>query len=176
MTRVKILAIPGSLRAQSSNLSLLRAAAEEAPPGVEVVIWQGLAELPHFNPDLDVEPAPPSVAAFRALLQGAKGVLISSPEYAHGVPGSLKNALDWLVSYPDFAGKPVVLWNASAAGGEHAQSSLIEILETMSARVSIADSLLKPFLRRKLAPADELDPDAARLIQRSLSALAAAAE
>ena len=86
----------------------------------------------------------------------------------------MKNALDWLVSYPEFAGKPVVLWNASAAGGQWAQASLLETLKTMSARVLVEASLLDPFLVRKLRPGEELtDEGAVRAVKSSLAALAA---
>ena len=151
-----ILGISGSLRAGSSNLQLLQAVQELAP--FQLVLCEGLGELPHFNPDLDAEGLlpPPAVAALRAQISACEGVIISSPEYAHGLPGSLKNLLDWLVSYPDFAGKKVLLLNASAAGGQHAQASLREILRTMSAQVLEA-SLVEPFVPRK----GQLD-DAAR--------------
>lgn len=174
---MKVLAISGSLRTGSSNTALLEAAAGLAHPGIEIVTFRGLGELPHFNPDLDAEghEPPPEVAALRAQVSAADGVIISSPEYAHGLPGALKNALDWLVSYPDFAGKPVLLWNASAAGGQWAQASLLEILNTMSARVLVEASLLDPFLRRKLRPGADLtdDEDAVRAVTKSLAALAA---
>jgi chromate reductase, NAD(P)H dehydrogenase (quinone) len=101
-------------------------------------------------------------------------MIVSSPEYAHGVPGSLKNALDWLVSHFDFASKPVVLWNASAAGGEHVQAALVEILKTMSAHVLVEHSLLTPFLGNKLAPGVELGAEPARAVRSSLAGLAAA--
>ncbi len=131
---MKIIAICGSLRAQSSNLALLRAATIAA----DVQIYDGLANLPHFNPDDDVEGAtpPPAVVALRAMLADADGILISSPEYAHGVPGSLKNALDWLVSDGALVGKPVALINASPVGGEFARDSLVETLRTMNWRVT----------------------------------------
>ena len=175
---MRILAISGSLRASSSNTALLQAAARIAPPTMPFVICRGLGEFPRFDPDLDREQdtAAPPVAALRAQITAADGLIISSPEYAHGVPGALKNALDWLVSYRDFAGKLVLLWNASASGGEYAQASLIETLRTMSARVLIDDSLIKPFLARKLAPGEELTGDAALAVRSSLGALAAAAE
>jgi chromate reductase len=132
---MKIIAICGSLRAQSSNLALLHAAATMAG---EVEIYDGLANLPHFNPDDDVEGAtpPPAVAALRTMLAEADGILISSPEYAHGVPGSLKNALDWLVSDGALVGKPVALINASPVGGEFARDALVETLRTMNWRVT----------------------------------------
>lgn len=105
---MRILAVCGSLRAGSSNAALIRAAAALAPPGMKIVLYAGLGDLPHFSPDLDGEgqAPPPAVAALRSEVSASDGLLISSPEYAHGVPGSLKNALDWLVSWPDFAGKP----------------------------------------------------------------------
>jgi chromate reductase, NAD(P)H dehydrogenase (quinone) len=132
---MKIIAICGSLRAQSSNLALLRAAATIA---AEVEIYEGLANLPHFNPDDDVEGVtpPPAVAELRTTLADADGILISSPEYAHGVPGSLKNALDWLVSDGALVDKPVALINASPVGGEFARDSLVETLRTMNWRVT----------------------------------------
>jgi len=134
---MKIIAICGSLRAQSSNRALLQAALKVAPEGVEVTIYEGLAGLPHFNPDDDEEGTtpPPAVAELRSLLASADGILISSPEYAHGVPGSLKNALDWLVSDGALVDKPIALINASPVGGQYAQSSLVETLTTMNWRV-----------------------------------------
>jgi len=142
---------------------------------MEIVLYAGLSELPHFNPDLDREgqAAPEAVAKLRSQVSASDGLIICSPEYAHGVPGSLKNALDWLVSWPDFAGKPVLLLNASGAGGEWAQRSLVETLTIMSARVSDA-SLLAPFLRKKLDPgAAQPDAESARLLRERLEAFAA---
>ena len=95
---MRILAISGSLRTGSSNTMLLRAAVALAPQAFEVSVYDGLATLPHFNPDQDNEAAPPPVVDFRSQLHASDGVLISSPEYAHGVPGVLKNALDWVVA------------------------------------------------------------------------------
>lgn len=173
---MKVLAITGSLRAASSNTALLEAAVAHAPSGMEIALFSGLGDLPLFNPDLDGEGGalPSAVGALRAQIASAGGVIISSPEYAHGVPGAMKNALDWLVSYPEFAGKPVVLWNASAAGGQWAQASLLEILKTMSARVLVEASLLDPFLVRRLRPGEELTDEGARhAVRSSLAALAA---
>src|SRR4029450_8065808 len=95
----RILAVSGSLRARSSNTAALAAASRVAPDGVLVQLYDGLATLPHFNPDHDEEGAEPPapVAGLRTLIAGADGVLLSTPEYAHGLPGVLKNALDWLV-------------------------------------------------------------------------------
>ena len=112
---MRILAISGSLRTGSSNGTLLRAAAMIAPSGVEVVAYDGLGALPHFNPDLDDGDALPDVVSrFRKEIADADGLMISCPEYAHGVPGTMKNALDWLVGGVEITGKPVALVNASA--------------------------------------------------------------
>jgi len=161
---MKIIAICGSLRAQSSNLALLRAASNL---GIDVQIYEGLASLPHFNPDDDVEGAtpPPAVAALRALLADAGGILISSPEYAHGVPGSLKNALDWLVSDGVLVDKPVALINASPVGGEFARDSLVETLRTMNWRVTGTWS------SPKKVRDENVDDDVAAVIREALKSL-----
>jgi chromate reductase len=134
---MKVIAISGSLRSQSSNLVLLKAAARLSSEGMELVIYDGLAALPHFNPDDDEEGATPPapIAALRALLADAGGIVISTPEYAHGLPGSLKNMLDWLVSEGALVDKPVAILRASPIGGQFAQASLVEILTTMNWRV-----------------------------------------
>jgi chromate reductase, NAD(P)H dehydrogenase (quinone) len=158
---VKIVGISGSLRRESSNAALLRAVARVAPAGVEVILYEGVGELPHFNPDLDAEngDAPAPVRELRELLIGSDGVVISSPEYAHGVPGVLKNLLDWLVSTGELVEKPVALLNASPSGGGYAQASLLETLRTMNWRVSDEGSLVEPFVTRKIV--GELTEEAA---------------
>lgn len=129
---MELLAISGSLRSASSNRTLLQAAAALAPEGVTVRLSEHLATLPHFNPDLDGAGLPPAAAAWRAAVGAADGLLISTPEYAHGLPGAFKNGLDWLVSDPAMLGKPVAIWRVSEARGEYAHASLVEILTTMS--------------------------------------------
>ena len=131
---MKILAISGSLRAVSSNTAVLRAAARLAPDGVEIVLFEGLASLPFFNPDLDGDTVPNTVAAFRRWVGEADGMLISSPEYARGVAGVLKNGLDWLVGSSEFPNKPVALINTSPRA-THALAALTLTLETMSAQL-----------------------------------------
>jgi NAD(P)H-dependent FMN reductase/ribosomal protein S18 acetylase RimI-like enzyme len=113
---------------------LVRAAAQLAPPGVEVAIYEELDQLPPFNPDLDTDTPSMPVGAFRAALKSADAVLLSSPEYAHGVPGVLKNALDWVVGSGELVDKPVALLNASSRA-TRAWRSLVETLSVMSARV-----------------------------------------
>jgi chromate reductase len=132
---MKILAISGSLRQHSTNAALLTATKTIAPPDITVEIFEDLSVLPHFNPDLDHDQPPESVTRFRKAISDAQALVISTPEYAHGLPGVLKNALDWLVRDPDFGGKLVGLIYGSATEASHAHISLLEILKTMSARV-----------------------------------------
>lgn len=175
---MKIVALSGSLRAGSSNSALLRAAAAFAPPGMEFLVYEGIGGLPHFNPDLDGEGATPPAAVldFRALLGAADGFVISSPEYAHGVPGAFKDALDWIVSSGEIGGKPIVLINASPAGGERVRAALIETLTVMDARVLVDVSVKTPFVRKAmLGGAGQIaDPQLAAQVQAALAALAAA--
>ena len=98
----RMLAISGSLSRSSSNTELLRAAARLGNDRVSIEVYDAMAAIPLFNVDLDVEPAPAAVADFRTRLSACEGVIISSPEYAHGISGVLKNALDWTVSSGDF--------------------------------------------------------------------------
>lgn len=131
---MKILGISGSLRTASVNTALLRTAATLTPHGVTLIVYDGLGNLPHFNPELDKEPLPLAVANFRSQLNSSAGVIISSPEYAHGIPGVLKNALDWLVASGELYEKPVALFNASTRTN-YAQASLVETLTVMTARL-----------------------------------------
>lgn len=130
---IQILAISGSLRAASSNLALLKAATYLEVPGVSIKICEVVAQLPLFNPDLNPDDFP-LVREFRNQLVAANLVLISSPEYAHGVPGALKNALDWVVATGEFMSKPVAFLYPSARG-TYMQASLAEIIRVMDARV-----------------------------------------
>src|SRR4051812_31384140 len=124
---MKLLAISGSLRDVSSTAALVRAVARLAPANVTVEGF-GVGALPHFSPDLDVEPLPEPVAALRAAIGAAAGLVITSPEYAHGMPGALKNALDWVVSATEPIDKPVLLISASPSGAAHAHAQLSEVL------------------------------------------------
>lgn len=143
-----ILAVSGSLRSRSSNSRLLEMAASLAPANLRFVTSHHHADLPHFNPDIDREEdkPPPAVAAWREAIRTSDALVISCPEYAHGVPGSFKNALDWLVSSADLLEKPVLLLNASSSGGEFAQASLVETLRMLGANVLEGHSLVAPFL------------------------------
>jgi chromate reductase len=172
---VRILAISGSLRASSSNTALLHAAASLAPQGVELAMYDGLGDLPHFNPDLDRELDDPNLPAavrdLRTRVGDADALLISTPEYAHGVPGSLKNALDWLVGGSEMPGKPVALLNASPRS-VHAQASLAETLRTMSADVVPGSPFDAPLERT--GAAGRPGAEAKGAIRAALAALARA--
>jgi NAD(P)H-dependent FMN reductase len=156
---VNILAICGSLRAVSSNKSLLRAAARLAPEGVTITLYEGLADLPHYNPDLEANP-PDVVRAFRKIVRGAAGLLIASPEYVLGVPGTMKNALDWLVGADDdFVGKKVALLNASPRS-TRAQESLKGTLTIMAGHVVEEASIDVPLVPKNTSE-DAIVGDAA---------------
>jgi len=134
MKNINLLGVSGSLRANSSNTYVLQAAKVLTPEKVSIQLYFELDRLPHFNPDLDREPFPSAIISLRQQIKDADGIIISSPEYAHGVPGSLKNALDWLVSSVEFPHKPVLLINTNPRA-TIALASLQEILLTMSARI-----------------------------------------
>jgi chromate reductase len=128
---LKVLALCGSLRQASINAALLRAAARLAAPGADVEVPDWLGRLPLFNPDLEAE-LPWQIETLHLAVAGADAILIATPEYAHGVSGTLKNTLDWLVSFEPFIHKPVAIINASPRA-RHADEALRETLRTMSA-------------------------------------------
>jgi len=148
MSIVRILAISGSLRAASLNSALLRAVADLASADIRVELFTGLGNLPLFNPDLEIADLPP-VADFHARLLEADGVIIASPEYAHGVTGVMKNALDWMVGSEAFVNKPVALLNASPRA-TIAQVALKETLTVMSAKIVEAASITLPIIGSNL--------------------------
>ena len=171
MKPIHILAISGSLRPASSNGILIDAMAKMAPQGVRVTVYEGLATLPHFNPDLDTDTPPAAVAEFRAQLKHADGVLICTPEYAFGVPGSLKNALDWTVSSSGFVDKPVALVTASSQGS-YAHASLLLTLGAISANVAPDAALLISFIRSKInSDGQVIDTEVLGGLQKVLDAL-----
>jgi len=149
----KILAISGSTRKNSTNHYLLQAIANLTADDFDIVLWEGLADIPPFNPDADNDGdlPPDPVLAFRLSLRDADGILICTPEYAHGVPGSLKNAIDWTVSSADFSGKPTVLITA-ATDGKYGHAALLETLKVIEAKDVEQLQLLIPFARTKISP------------------------
>jgi NAD(P)H-dependent FMN reductase len=143
---MKILAIPGSLRANSSSNAVLKVIATMIPDEISFTVYEGIGSLPHFNDPADV---PETVVDFRNQIRVADAVLICTPEYAFGVPGSLKNALDWTVSSGEFIDKPVALITASSQG-EKGHAALLLILTAISAQLVEDASLVISFVRAKL--------------------------
>lgn len=137
---MRVLAISGSLRRDSHNRRLLDAAAAALPDGAELELWERLAELPAYSEDADVEPAPPAVRDLRDAIAAADAILVATPEYNAGMPGALKNALDWASRpWPDNAlrGKPAAVIGASTGlfGAVWAQAQVRKALEYIGARV-----------------------------------------
>ncbi len=146
VNKIKILGLSGSLRKGSSNLAALQELAKLAPKNVDFKISIHIDQLPHFNPDLDKDEVLPNVKIWRRELALADGFYISCPEYAHGIPGVFKNALDWVVSSGEFIGKPVAFLNASPI----IKASLSETLSVMSARIIEEAAVHIQFLRNKV--------------------------
>ena len=147
--RKKVIAICGSTKANSSNLKLIYAIAKLAQGKLEISVFRDIASIPHFNPDLDNQAPPAAVAEFRNILRASDGILICTPEYAMGVPGSLKNAIDWTVSSMEFSQKPTALIPASSLG-QIAHASLIETLKIIEAKITDETQLLIPYINAKI--------------------------
>jgi chromate reductase len=128
---IDILALSGSLRAASTNSALLAALRTDAPSDCRLTLFEGLGRLPIFNPDDEDERTPPQAVSLIDAVTRSHGIIVSSPEYAHGVPGGLKNALDWLVSRDAAVGKPAMLVHASPRS-LISRAALGEIMRTMS--------------------------------------------
>ncbi len=144
-----ILAISGSLRARSTNLSIIENIAEMFTDRINLTIYDGLARLPHFNPDLEQTAPIAEVEDFRRRIRESDGVLVCTPEYVFSIPGVLKNALEWTVGTSDFAGKPTALITASSLG-EKTHESLFLVLKTIEANMSEDTALLISGARTKL--------------------------
>jgi NAD(P)H-dependent FMN reductase len=174
---VRVLAISGSLRAGSSNTAVLEAMRLVAPAGTVVTLYDGLAALPAFNPDLEeADDLPREARELRARVAGSDAIVVCSPEYAHGFPGSLKNLLDWLVGSVDFPGKPVALVAASERS-VHAQAQLAEVLRTMTARLVPAEAVVVPLPGRSIDAATiAADPRLAGILRDVRAGLRRAAE
>ncbi|WP_226671095.1 NADPH-dependent FMN reductase [Metabacillus litoralis] len=147
----KIVAISGSIREGSSNTNILKAAAAFIPQDIEYIIYDGIKDLPHFNPDVDRMKPEDVVTNFRKIIDESDALIICTPEYAKGVPGVLKNALEWLVSSAELYKKPVAVITASPSilGGDKAHESLMYTLGMMDATVVKNGSLLFPTVRTK---------------------------
>jgi len=145
-----IFAISGSLRAGSSNHNILNFLKKLAPVDVNISIYDGLATIPPFDPGNDNDTPPQPVIEFRELIVNADGVIICTPEYAYGIPGQLKNALDWTVSSGSFTAKKTALITAST-GGENAHAALLKVLGAIDASLSDDTTLLISFIRSKMS-------------------------
>jgi chromate reductase len=168
LTTARVLLVPGSTRPGSSNVAALRAARESAPPDIDAELFEGLRELPAFVP----EEEPPAVAAaFLDTLDAVDGVLFSTPEYAGGLPGSLKNLLDWAVGGGQLYGKPVGWLDVANPGrGAGARAQLTTVLGYVGADV-VAEACLTLALTRTDDGPAVADADRARLAG-ALTALA----
>jgi NAD(P)H-dependent FMN reductase len=161
---MKIIGISGSLKAASVNTAILRAMADICPSDCSFTIWDGLGALPHFSPDIDFDHSPGAVISYRALLKESDAIVICTPEYAFGMPGVLKNALDWAVSSGEFDRKPVATVSASplTSGGEKALAWLKQTLTALGAHQVDGASMSIPAVKGKQNAAGEL-VDAATL-------------
>lgn len=151
---MRILGICGSLQAKSSNLTLLETAQRVAPEGSEVVLFDGLGALPHFNPDIDVDGGPESVVRWRRALRESDGLLIACPEYGHSLPGVLKNGIDWAIHSGELEFKVTAFTAAvsAPARGRMGLSALDQTLRAVSAeRVGGAPIVRGPNFERDIA-------------------------
>ena len=151
-SKLNIVAISGSLRENSSATNVLMQASKLLPAFAEVTMYNGIGNLPHFN-DTDIVPA--EVTTWRQLIAAADGVIICQPEYAFGVAGSLKNALDWLVASGSFDNKPLALITA-ATGGDKAHTAMMLTMKALNAKVADAANIVIPFVRAKFNDKGEL--------------------
>lgn len=149
MKKIKIFAITGSTRKNSSNFKILKYISESIKNDFEVDIFEDLSTIPHFNPDLDNETLPQEVESFRNKIIEADGIIICTPEYVFSLPGSLKNALEWCVSTTIFSDKKMGLITASASG-EMAHDQLSLIMKTLEAKFDDNTQLLIQGIRGKI--------------------------
>ncbi len=148
---MNILAISGSTRAASANTALLYALARHAPRGVVVHVFDSVAELPIFSPDLEGPPAPSAVEGFAAAVARADGLVIACPEYVRAIPGGFKNAIDWLVSRDEIIAKPIAVLHASHRGDDMLEQ-LRAVLGTVSE--NFAPDIFERFALKSSTPAE----------------------
>jgi len=156
MSPTQLLLVSGSTRRGSTNTAVLRTAQAVAPDGVGATLYDGLADLPAFNPDDDHEPLHAAVADLRGRIGAADAVLFCTPEYAGALPGSFKNLLDWTVGGGEIYGKPVAWINASSVAaptaGADAHASLAKVLGYVAADIVEAACLRLPMSRAAVGP------------------------
>jgi chromate reductase, NAD(P)H dehydrogenase (quinone) len=178
---MRVLGISGSLRRESHNSALLRAAAERLPAGAELVPYEQLSEIPPYDEDVEMRDVPEPVAELRNAIHDADAVLIATPEYNHSIPGQLKNALDW-ASRPAgksaLNGKPAAVIGASTGmfGAVWAQAELRKVLGATGGRVVEAELPIAHAAERHHGDKLELEPEQAERLEEILAELVAAAE
>ncbi|HMJ72312.1 MAG TPA: NAD(P)H-dependent oxidoreductase [Solirubrobacterales bacterium] len=178
---MQVLGISGSLRHDSHNSALLRAAAERLPAGAELIPFERLAEIPPYDEDVEVEGVPEVVRDLREAIRAADAVLIATPEYNHSIPGQLKNALDWAsrpAGQSSLNGKPAATIGASTGmfGAVWAQAELRKVLGAMGGRVLEAELPVSHVQELRHGGSLKLDPEQAEQLDEILSELVAAAE
>lgn len=147
---MQLLGISGSLRRHSYNTALLHNFKNLAPSDIDLRVYDQLHLMPPFNEDTQTDPNQ-TLQQFQRRVQQSDAIIISTPEYAHGLPGALKNALDWLVSYEGIVLKPIALMSVSTSGlgGYRAHAALVAILNAMNTRLIIDASIHVPFAKAK---------------------------
>jgi chromate reductase, NAD(P)H dehydrogenase (quinone) len=150
--KLTILAVAGSLRATSSNVKIIKEVQQWAPSHVDFIIYEDLASLPAFD---DSGEETEAVTIWRRKLAEADGVFICSPEYAFGIPGALKNAIDWTVGSGELVNKPLALITA-ASKGDSAHAAWLKIFSAVSANIPEGGALLIPFIKAKLNEKGEI--------------------
>lgn len=167
-----ILTISGSLRKNSYNTALLQQLDKLAPAELGFSMFKRLGDIPHFNPDIGDAAIPDAVTQLREAIDQSDAIIISTPEYAHGVPGALKNALDWLVSFNEIILKPVAVMSVSTSGlgAYRAQAALIQVLHAMNTNVVIDASLNVPFAKTRFDGHGELlDSETEKALENALA-------
>jgi chromate reductase len=178
---MRVLGISGSLRRESHNSALLRAAAERLPAGAELIPFERLGEIPAYDEDVEVEGVPEVVRELREAIRAADAVLIATPEYNHSIPGQLKNALDW-ASRPagesSLNGTPAAVIGASTGmfGAVWAQAELRKVLGAMGGRVLEAELPVAHAADLRHGNRLELEPEQSERLDEILAELVAAAE
>jgi NAD(P)H-dependent FMN reductase len=153
--KIKILAITGSTRKNSSNFRILTYVSNHLDSKFEVEIFEDIDKLPHFNPDLDNQNPPKEIHSFRNKIINTEGVIICTPEYVFSLPGSLKNALEWCVSTTIFSNKKMGLITASASG-EMGHEQLLLVMKTLEAKFDDTTQLLIQGVRGKVNDEGEI--------------------
>jgi chromate reductase, NAD(P)H dehydrogenase (quinone) len=178
---MRVLGISGSLRRDSHNRALLRAAAERLPAGAELLVYERLADIPPYDEDVEVQHVPEPVRELREAIRGADAILIATPEYNHSIPGQLKNALDWAsrpAGQSALNGKPAATIGASTGmfGAVWAQAELRKVLGAMGGRVLEAELPVSHAADLHHGDRLELSPEQSEHLEEILAELVAAAE